>query len=437
MIASSITRRLALISSAYVTLIAGPRLHAQSAGLPEPVRAALDRYADLDPLAVTYSQTTEAAEMGKQKIAKKILDSMITSHTNIQNIALRQSRIYMRRESKALRTFELAFDGSVLYMGSPAMVSTKSKERPMLHKLLPKNDHPEASYISLPYFQGAGIRLPTRLRELVLPWRPQSELVALLAEGGRVEATGPATLEGRSLVMVKMTAQDWTLQGIKADLAKTENQLRLRSGITEEEVQRQLSVARKLQERRAPLRRHEFILDPECAYAVRRLEIRDEAGRLVTRSECTDHEQLTGRHVWMPRRCRVEQYSFGELRDEDTMIPLIFGSPLYTSEFKVSDFDLQPWPDDRFALNYTTPGTHVNDATLPGVKGSTGVVYTIPADRHQLDQVIEIAKKKSQGIGKDGKQFRTLKILFLVVNVVLGFALAAYFVARRRKARRA
>ena len=99
------------------------------------------------------------------------------------------------------------------------------------------------------YFRAAGIRLPTRVKELVLPWRPQSELLALLAEGGRVEATGPANLDGTPLTRVRVSARDWRLQGVPTDLSGLESQLRS-NGIAEEEIQRRLGVARKVQERK-------------------------------------------------------------------------------------------------------------------------------------------------------------------------------------------
>jgi hypothetical protein len=59
------------------------------------------------------------------------------------------------------------------------------------------------------------------------------------------------------------------------------------------------------------------------------------------------------------------------------MIPRTFESPLYVNHFKVSEFDVRPWPDGRFELKYTTPGTEVNDATLPGVTGKDGAILLL------------------------------------------------------------
>jgi hypothetical protein len=408
-------------------------LFAQEHALPERMRTAQGHYTNVDPLAITLAQTAEGTEMARQNIAKKVVDAMVAVHSGFQQVAFREGRIYTRRQYKGHsseeRIFEVAFDRSVLYMGQPGTTAKKWKERPFLQKLLPKNDDPEGSYFSLPYFRAAGIRMPTRLKELVVDWRPQSELLALLREGGRVEAVGAAILDGRSLIRVRVLATDWKLKGIPVDLSALETQLRFQPHITEEEVQRRLSLARKLQDRRAPLRGHDFYLDPEHAYAVRRLEIRDEAGKLVTRANCTEHEKLNGRGVWLPRRCRVEEFTYGELLDEQTLIPRAFASPLFVYEFKVSSFRLEPWPNDKFQLNYTAPGTEVNDGTFPEVTTKIGVIYEIPADPERLDRVVDEARAKFQLALKPGKW--SPRNLVLVVNFVLVVGVAIFYAVRR------
>jgi hypothetical protein len=441
-----VANRIAQAVMVCMMLAKGTHLWAQEPSLPESVRVALVQYMHLEPLAVTVSQTAEVGEAGQQKLAKELMERTIAAHTNVQQIAFRDGRLYVRRErmikgNAASYTtpeiFEFAFDRSVLYMGRPHKISKTPMDSPMLHKILPKNDHPDGSYASLEYMHAAGIRLPTRVKDLVGAWHPQSEILALLAEGGQVQMTGSAKVEGRSLVRVQLTAKDLTLQGTKEDLSKLERTVRLREGITEEGVQRELTTARRRGERSAPLRRHDFYLDPERGYAVRRLEITDEAGRLLMRSDCTDHEHLTGRTVWLPRRCRMEVYCIGEMLDEETMMPRAFGSPLYVNHFEVSKLDLQPWPDERFELNYTMPGTQVNDGTLPEVKGRSGVRYTIPANSNELDTVVEEARRKYQRSVDAGRWSPTVRLMFLIFNVLLLVGFAAYYVVRRRKARSA
>jgi hypothetical protein len=266
-------------------------------------------------------------------------------------------------------------------------------------------------------------------------WHPQAELLALLAEGGRVEATGPADLDGRRLMRVQVAAQDLSNQFPPVDLAEMEKQLRAMrtvAKLSEADIQERLASARKAQTARPPRRRFDFYFDSERGYAaVRRLDIRDEAGRLLTRSDCTEHEQLAGRNVWLPRRCRVEQYTFVGLGDQ------VFGAPLFVNQFLVRAFDLQPWPDDRFELKYTTPGTRVNDRTFPEVEGTRGVTYEIPANPERLDEVIQAARANYQSQANAEQRSSTLKALFLVVNGALVVSLVAYFIVRRWKARAA
>ena len=123
MIASSIARRLVLAGFGCVTLFSGPRLHAQESDLPESIRTALARYAELDPLAVTWSQATEVTAFGREKIDPSVLNYMNTRRKKILQLAFRDGRMYLRREtmgdsSKPMRIDELAFDRKVLYGGA-------------------------------------------------------------------------------------------------------------------------------------------------------------------------------------------------------------------------------------------------------------------------------------------------------------------------------
>jgi hypothetical protein len=422
-----IVRRLIItVPLAYCILANGPALNGQDSVLTEPIRLGLAEYANLDPLAVTMTVTVEATPLGRQKIAGNVLDRI--SGAQIQQVAIRQGRIYVRREPKTVDLgksnavmAETAFDRKVIYFGDP--------KRGILNKWLPGNDKPAASYFSLDYFRAAGIRLPTRMRDVVLPWSPQSEITALLSEGGRVQTTRSTNLEGLAVIYVQLKAKDPSKELPPVDLAAGEAELR-RPGrsLSEEEIQRQLREARERQAAGPPQRLFEFYLDPARGYAVRRLDTRDEDGRLLMRCDCTEPEQLTGRNVWLPRRCREENYAFEELPNE------VFKSPLFIRHFDATEFDLKPWPYERFELNYTKPGTHVNDATFPEVKGISGVNYKVPATPKQLDQTIEAARQKYQSQRDTETWSSVLQWLFLSLNVVLLAGLAVFVHRRRQKA---
>ena len=119
------------------------------------------------------------------------------------------------------------------------------------------------------------------------------------------------------------------------------------------------------------------------------------------------------------------------------MIPKAFPSPLSVYQFLVKDFDLQPWPYERFQLNYTTVGTAINDGTLPGVKGRNGVGYQIPANPEQLDAVIDAAKKQYGGTAHTRTQSSTFKVFLFVNAGLIIIGAVVYLFLRVRKARNA
>lgn len=435
MITSSFVHRLTLVAAVCITLFEGSALHAQDANLPDSVRARLARFTDLDPLAVTWSEISEETPLAREKIAAKILANG-RGRTYDEQLAFRDSRIYLHREirepsaasfGKKSLTVEAAFDRSVFYFGNPAHDPKNPNKRPFLQKWLPGKDQPEADYFSADYFRAAGIRLPSRVKELVLSWHPQSELLALLSEGGRIEATGPAEMDGHPLIRVRVKALELHAKMPPIDLAALERQLRHTPSLSEKEIQERLQDAHESNAAQPPQRRYDFYFDPQRGYAVRRLDTRDEAGRLLIRSDCTEHEQLEGRVVWLPRRCRLEKYTFVGLPNQ------VFESPLFVNLLRVSALDLKPWPYDRFELNYTKPGTEVNDATFSEAEGRNGIHYQMPANPQQLDEVIAAARAQHQARGNAGKRIPTIRTILLIINGLGLPILVFYLIVRRRK----
>src|SRR5579884_566547 len=404
MVVSSLVYRLIPAIVACLIVIEVPRLNAQDADLPESIRLAHARYADLPPLAVTWTQTTEATPIGREKIAADVLNRVLSDGSCVHQLAFRDWRIYMRHETKGVSSWppstdEIACDGNLFYAahnlfyaGVPR--SREPKDRLYLRKWLLKNDDPQASYFQNDYFRAACVRLPVQIKELAASWHPQSELLALLAEGGRVEAVSPTLTNGHPLVLVRV-------------------------------------AARRLQENDALSRRYDFYLDPKRGYAVGRLEIRDEADSLLSRSDCTQFEQLGG--LWIPRLCRVEEYTVAGTQGKEKPISKDFSSPLYVKCLRVNAFDTQPWPEDRFQLKYTTPGAYVNDASFPEISGRDGIFYQIPANPQRLDEVIAVRRAFYQAWMNAEKKSRPLRMLFLVLNGVALAGLGVYFFVRRRK----
>jgi hypothetical protein len=408
---ASFVPRLAPAVACGIVVIAGCRLHAQGAEVPEPVRLALVRCADLRALAVTWVQTVEATPIGRAKIAADLLDKILGDGPVVQQMAFCNGRIYSRRETQAEtswppRTYEVAFDGKLLYTAHNLFYSGNlrnrgPRDRPYLHKWSPQNDAPEASYFPDDYFRAAGIRLPTRIKELASSWHPQAELSALLAEGGRMEAVGPAELEGRRLMRVQ--------------------------------AKRQCAAAGPQPSLETKAIQYDFYFDPEWDYTLRRLEIRDGAGRLLTRSDCAEFEQLDGQRLQTPRLCRVEEYAVPRAAEEQGSFLEVCPSPVYIKKIQVHTFDVKPWPDDRFQLKCLAPGAYVNDASFPEIKGKDGVFYQVPADPQRLDEVIALRRALYQGWRSAEKRSRPLRVLFLVLNGASLAGLGVYFLVRQRK----
>src|SRR5579875_2130404 len=99
MVVSAFVYRLAPAVAACLTLFEAPHLYAQNADLPETIRVVLARYAELAPLAVTWTQTTEATPLGQEKITADVLNGILSDGSSIQQLAFRDGRIYMRRET--------------------------------------------------------------------------------------------------------------------------------------------------------------------------------------------------------------------------------------------------------------------------------------------------------------------------------------------------
>jgi|GEM_PF-2776573 len=418
MIASSLVCRRAPVVAVCLVLIAESPLPAQNRELPESVRLALVRYAAIESLAVTWTQTAEATPLGRKKVAADVLDKIVSNGSFVQQLAFRNGRIYVRRETQEgsswpPRTEEIAFDRELFYAAQNLFYvsdlrNREPKDWPYLHKWLPRNDGPEASYFRDDYFRASGVRLPTRIKELLLSWHPQAELLALLAEGGQIEAIGSASLDGHLLFRVQASS-----------LVPKPN----------------LGMRNEQGTREKPLYRYDFYFDPEYGYAIRRLEVRDEAGRLLTRSDCTGFEQLSGWSVWLPRLCRVAVHTWAGVQEERKSIFNIFASPLYIKNIRVNAFDVKLWPDDRFQLKPTMPGVYVNDASFPEIKGMDGVFYQVPADPQRLNEVIAVRRALYQGWRGADKRSRPLRALFLVLNGMGLVSLAVYVIVRQYKAR--
>jgi hypothetical protein len=410
------------------------RLAAQEVSLPQPVKDALARYVELKTLSVRWSQQFQASKSAHGKLDPGKLkfflipredymiwqDGKIYSQVNIGGREWKDAPNSDRRES--------AFDGKVMYHGTPSQVADDGKSRsPGLVKSVVANKDPNANYFSNDYFEAIGIRLPQGA-ELLQVKHLVSQLLFLLEHGGQLKAVGPAQIDNRSVTRVAVLADNprWPLVQ-KVDLAAFERELRGGPN-TEAQIQKMLAAERRAKEVEPRKLEYVFYLDPKFGYAVSRWQELTESGRLQLQSDCTNHEKLPGHEIWLARTCRIDYYTFVDVPGE------FFDPPLLSMVVEVSDFGTKPVPDEQFTLTYTVPGTHITDDTL----GKGPVSYTVPANPQDLDRAITAAQSRQQANAQERKREVSWKIVLLAVNTVVLVGLLVFLVIRyrRRKAAR-
>jgi hypothetical protein len=206
--------------------------------------------------------------------------------------------------------------------------------------------------------------------------------------------------------------------------------------------QQQEEMMRRIEERRKlpATRRYVFYLDPDLHYAVRRFEQSYGPDTLLTRSNCSQFEQIPGRQLWLPRRVETELHEYNSVPET------VFKEAFLFQVINVLAFDGGRVPDQTFALNYTEPGTIVSDRTDPAAANSRDrqISYMVPARLEDLPGVIERARRGENMVQIGGglpfaaeprvagPRNGALMTIVLSNMVVLG-AGAAYVVWRRKR----
>jgi hypothetical protein len=207
----------------------------------------------------------------------------------------------------------------------------------------------------------------------------------------------------------------------------------------------QLEDSAKVIEARRQLpatRRYTFYLDPQLHYAVRRLDQNYGADTLLSRSDCTQFEQIPGRALWLPKKMETQLHEF------DSVPGTVFKDSFLSFITTVSSMSGDRISDDAFKLDYeTVPGTIVRDGTVRAKSakaGDTYVTYTVPTRTQDLPQVIERASNGENMVRFAGEpplaavpaadHFRsgTLQTIVLCNAGLLG-AFVAFVAWRRRK----
>jgi len=489
-------RLIGIAAVALIHLAQIPANHAAEAKLSPAVQQALEENArQLSPISVTCTTRTASRLSPEETFERlKIGESLGPARNRFfvkmpSRVIWQDNRIYVSYkylsggagDNETTSQGEMVYDGAGYSMGSVIGLSketiaeqkkrgvtidpfVRNMTREPLAKVLQRR--PAGMGADNPYFQQAvGLLLGTSSRGAtpggtVEEQQPHASSAVLsgLDGGWKLISVEHAVLDGRRLVRIELEGDNPIRSGaIAYDLVNQRKMLQRNREFNEKQSarltapqkegmlrfqQQQEQAMRVVEEQRKlpATRRYVFYLDPELHYAVRRFEQSYRPNALLTRSDCSGFEQISGRQLWLPRRVETqlhEYYSVPETVLKDAFLSRIV---------EVTAMDGNRVPDETFKLDYTTPGTMVRDATDPAAaKSKDGYVsYTIPARPEDLPGVIERARNGENMLQFAGglplaseprvASYRKGALIAIgLSNIVMLGAGAAYVVWRRKQ----
>jgi hypothetical protein len=396
---------------------------------PAVRKALVENAASLSPITVEWMEKYESQsppEATRERL-KMIMPAKTFFHPTPHRVIWQDAHIYASwdtlyqtaNDGEVLVPREAAIDGKCLYIG------VRNGSQPVIFKrFIPKaiQDAPTGADVEVGYFKAAGLPLPWKMQEWAEP-RAKSEILRLLEQGGRLDRVSSVRVDDHDLMKVEITADNPTRK--RAEQISRTPETGIRSDTPEKRKELQGRIEQQLA---TPTNcKMVFFLDPTLQYAVRQWEEWYEPATLLRRCTASGFQKLSGRNVWLPQRCQVDHFTF------DTIPDVFTTEPLVSEVFEVSKISLERVPDTSFVINYTEPGTRVNDGTLADAKrdqyGYTR--YEIPAQAEDLARVIEIAKKGGPAALPTAGLWNYR--VFIALNAVIAFACAVFFILHRRK----
>jgi hypothetical protein len=228
----------------------------------------------------------------------------------------------------------------------------------VIESLTNKTSQLESDFTHSWYFQRAGIRLPTRIRDLQQKRPVRSEILTMLEEGARLTSVDEVEIDDRKLTRLRIVVDNPDRK--HAEKADPDKHAAMLEGTAETEEGKQDLIAALLKRRELPEHLiHVFWLDPQLNYAVRRHEqqYRDEI--LLTRVECTDYRKFAERKVYLPHKITTQNYT------AERNPGVFFKQPLLFSVIEVTELKVDPLPDEQFVLSFKLPGHMVSDQRDP------------------------------------------------------------------------
>lgn len=396
-ICTSAARAIRILLFQSLACLAVVSLESSAAEIPAQVREALEQNAaKMSPFTIQWKY--QLVEKGlRAHLPKEVVDNSDSGALEEQQVdyKFKAGRYYFRREfSQRLRDInekvsgeskrlyeEKSYDGQRIYMYSSTFVG----KDPFAVGIFPKNTD---NVLFDSYFERAGFRMPKFEKDDVSKsFVP--EVLALVSDGEKLVTVEKTQLDERPCLRLVFETGSYIGWSGKA--------------------------------------RHEFYLDQESAYALRRHEVKRMDGTLLTRVELSDIQRAGGSDgPWLPMKCQASYYQYKSLPKTPSKTVIM------EENYRVESCSLADIPDSDFTLGYLRPGMIVGDATLPGAtKTKSGFIsYTVPANPADLDRVIERSVGQQAPVGQGPTLSRTLLI---GVNALLVVAIVLIYVWRRRQ----
>jgi hypothetical protein len=358
----------------------------QEITLPPEVQDALVWNArHLSPITMSWTQKSQPASWSPEETTAKLRlagDPAAFFYKQSRQVIWQDGKMYCCKnyeENGDLYRYERSFDGKLLYNGSPDERLPSGVLQPtLLRRLVSRlaETQPELECLDTDYYDGIGLRLPKRAREMQSQTKGTAEIPWLLETGGHLNKVEDVELNGQAMMRVEVVAENWQRRrALNIDLAEREKLLRSGNN-TETYIRQELAAIRRMQEL-PETRTHVFYLDPRRHYAVQLREERNEDGALVLRTDNSDFQLLGGRGVWLPRKSVTEYYTWPSVAG-------VFDLPVLRRVIEVSGWSLDPVPERQFVLDYTIPGSLISDE----VWSEKPFSYHVPIGLENLEQLV-------------------------------------------------
>ncbi|HEX5244475.1 MAG TPA: hypothetical protein VFW23_14530 [Tepidisphaeraceae bacterium] len=199
--------------------------------------------------------------------------------------------------------------------------------------------------VQLPYFDDVGIKLPIDPGKMT-PQVPIQSAILDRLQNGRLKSVVRATVGQTSCLVISIVSPNEILQDIlKAPLPNNGGEA------LPESVRQARGMPAELT--------NIYFLDPAKGFCVRRWEQRFPDGTLITQTDNEDFSEIGQSGVWLPRKVSETSYWSMKLIDGSIISP----EPRSRAVLNVTKLSADVPPEAQFAIDFTAPGTTVEDRT--------------------------------------------------------------------------